>query len=195
MTYAEVLGYDCGSVVHPNFPDQEKTLARKPSFSAAVVSVDTHTKRYDLPSPRFNIEIKSQPAWDSVFHPKPPIFARLVVDAVMELNIKDRTTIQSFDVRALKEVHRLDSTFSMALLVETSNGLEQDLQNLGFTPAIYSPYYKLVTPELVTQVHTKGMKIIPWTVNDTTEMRNLMAMKVDGIITDYPNFIETAEKK
>jgi len=194
MTYAEVLAYDCGTVVNPNFPEQKKTLVRKPSLPALVSSVEEYVKRYNLPIPKFNIEIKSQPAWDSIFHPVPPVFARLVVDAVLSLNIKDRTTIQSFDIRSLKEAYRLDSTLTLALLVESANGLDQDLQSLGFTPSIYSPYYKIVTPELVEQVHKKGMKIIPWTVNDTTDMRNLMTMQVDGIITDYPNLISVVDK-
>jgi glycerophosphoryl diester phosphodiesterase len=34
------------------------------------------------------------------------------------------------------------------------------------------------------------MKIIPWTVNKKTEIDALIAMGVDGIITDYPNLIE-----
>jgi glycerophosphoryl diester phosphodiesterase len=33
------------------------------------------------------------------------------------------------------------------------------------------------------------MKIIPWTVNDLSKMKELKAMRVDGIITDYPNLL------
>ena len=32
-----------------------------------------------------------------------------------------------------------------------------------------------------------GMKFIPWTVNDTEDMRRLIHLGVDGIITDYPD--------
>jgi glycerophosphoryl diester phosphodiesterase len=31
------------------------------------------------------------------------------------------------------------------------------------------------------------MKVIPWTVNDSGEIKKLIAMGVDGIITDYPD--------
>jgi glycerophosphoryl diester phosphodiesterase len=31
------------------------------------------------------------------------------------------------------------------------------------------------------------MRIIPWTVNDTTDMRAMKSMGTDGLITDYPN--------
>jgi glycerophosphoryl diester phosphodiesterase len=33
------------------------------------------------------------------------------------------------------------------------------------------------------------MKIIPWTVNETEQMKKLVRFGVDGIITDYPNRI------
>ena len=32
------------------------------------------------------------------------------------------------------------------------------------------------------------MKFVPWTVNTVEEMKELKAMGVDGIITDYPKF-------
>jgi glycerophosphoryl diester phosphodiesterase len=31
------------------------------------------------------------------------------------------------------------------------------------------------------------MKVIPWTVNTTEDMKALIELGVDGIITDYPN--------
>ena len=36
------------------------------------------------------------------------------------------------------------------------------------------------------------MKLIPWTVNELERMKELIDLGVDGIITDYPNFIEIA---
>ena len=35
--------------------------------------------------------------------------------------------------------------------------------------------------------HNLGLKVSVWTVNETSRMRELIAMGVDGIITDYPN--------
>ncbi|MEQ9167555.1 MAG: glycerophosphodiester phosphodiesterase family protein [Fulvivirga sp.] len=32
-----------------------------------------------------------------------------------------------------------------------------------------------------------GIKVIPWTVNEKSDMQNLVKWKIDGIITDYPN--------
>ena len=65
---------------------------------------------------------------------------------------------------------------------------EQQLNDLGYTPDMYSPSYNLVTPELIEACHRKGIKIIPWTVNKIEDMKRLKQMGVDGIITDYPNY-------
>jgi glycerophosphoryl diester phosphodiesterase len=58
---------------------------------------------------------------------------------------------------------------------------------LGFKPHIYSPYFSELNPEIVKTLQSKGMKVIPWTVNTTEQMLKLLEMGVDGIITDYPN--------
>ena len=33
----------------------------------------------------------------------------------------------------------------------------------------------------------QGFQIIPWTVNETQDMNAMIGLKVDGIITDYPD--------
>ena len=54
-------------------------------------------------------------------------------------------------------------------------------------PTIYSPDFKLVDATLVLLCKNNGMKLIPWTVNELTDIKKMIALKVDGIISDYPN--------
>ena len=44
----------------------------------------------------------------------------------------------------------------------------------------------LVTPASVDAAHRRGVEIHVWTVNEVDEMRELLELGVDGIITDYP---------
>jgi glycerophosphoryl diester phosphodiesterase len=58
--------------------------------------------------------------------------------------------------------------------------------------AVGDPGYRpFVTADLVARAHAAGMKVIPWTVNDTATMRKLIDDGVDGIITDYPDRLRT----
>lgn len=60
---------------------------------------------------------------------------------------------------------------------------------------IISPYFLYVTDEFVSKAHSLGIKVIPWTVNDTVEMERLIKAGVDGIITDYPDRLNSVLKK
>lgn len=44
----------------------------------------------------------------------------------------------------------------------------------------------LVTPELVEHAHVHGIQVHVWTINETAEMAELLALGVDGIVSDHP---------
>ena len=46
--------------------------------------------------------------------------------------------------------------------------------------------WRLVTPQSVAAAHRLGVEVHVWTVNDPAEMRAMLDLGVDGIITDYP---------
>lgn len=193
MTYEEIKSFDCGTRGNERFPEQKPTPVYKPSLEDAVRAVETYCQTEGRALPRYNIEIKSQPEWDGVRTPGPEKFARLVIDQVRSLDIGDRVCIQSFDLRPLRAVRQLDSTLTTALLVANAYGVDGNLEMLGYTPAVYSPNYSLVTRGVVDRIHELGMKIIPWTVNDSLVMKQMIELGVDGIITDYPNYISAVE--
>lgn len=43
---------------------------------------------------------------------------------------------------------------------------------------------------MVNDIHRQGMAVLFWTVNDKDEMRHLVKLGVDGIITDRPDLLE-----
>ncbi|WP_027459773.1 glycerophosphodiester phosphodiesterase [Deinococcus murrayi] len=47
----------------------------------------------------------------------------------------------------------------------------------------------VVTPAFVRAMHRRGVAVQVWTVNDPNEMRRLIRMGVDGIITDRPDLL------
>lgn len=188
MRYDSIMKYDVGLKPHPDFPRQQKMAVGKPLLSDLIAACEAYAKQKGRKI-YYNIEIKSKPENDNKKHPAVQAFVDLALAVISSGGILSRTTIQSFDARALQAVHRSDATVATSLLVEASNKLplDQQLMQLGFTPQVYSPNFALVTPELLQQCHQKNMKVIPWTVNSVEEMRRLAAMGVDGIITDYPD--------
>ncbi|GAB2577154.1 glycerophosphodiester phosphodiesterase family protein [Spirosoma areae] len=187
LPYAEIKKFDVGSKPHPDFGQQQKLRAYKPLLADLIDSVNTYASVKGLPLPKFNIEIKSMPATDGVYHPEPKDFVRLVLAVCQSKNLGKRLIIQSFDARPLQLIHQQFPAISLAYLTANPKSLSENLTTLGFTPYAYSPYYKTVTSEVVKACHEQGMVIIPWTVNTKTEIESLLQLGVDGIISDYPN--------
>ncbi|MCW3106668.1 MAG: hypothetical protein JWQ09_1174 [Segetibacter sp.] len=187
MTYKEVSEFDVGTKINPRFQQQKKLKAVKPRLADVIDSVEAYTNSKKLPAKFYNIETKSQPATDNIYHPAPGEFVELLVRVIKDKNIETRTIIQSFDVRTLQYLHQKYPAIKTALLVEHLGSVKEHLKKLGFTPTIYSPEYHLVNQKVIRDCKETGMQIIPWTVNDVSKMKELKELGVDGIITDYPN--------
>lgn len=189
MTYAETQQYDVGLKPHPRFPKQKRLAATKPLLAMVIDSAEAYAGIHHRALPFYNIETKTQPATDNLFHPAPEEFVQLLMRIIEEKKIGDRVIIQSFDPRTLQIVHRDHPGIKTALLIEDfdKRSLDDQLTQLGFVPTIYSPAYKLVNEALLKACHQQHIKVVAWTVNTKAEINDLKKMGVDGIITDYPN--------
>lgn len=187
MTYEEVKKFYCGSKGNPKFPQQQKIATQKPLLKNVFDVVEKYVLENNLPLPYYNIETKSTPDGDNVFHPAPEVFMELVYNVVKEKNMLSRTIIQSFDPRTLIALKEMNCFLPQALLVFNADGVKKNLKRLAYKPAIYSPNYILVNKKAVKYCHEQGIKIIPWTVNDEKTMLKMKALGCDGLITDYPN--------
>ncbi|MEQ1746997.1 MAG: glycerophosphodiester phosphodiesterase family protein [Saprospiraceae bacterium] len=192
LTAAEIRDFDCGSWGHPRFPQQQSIPVHKPTLRETVEAVRAAFPKKTV---RWNIEIKSRPEWDGLYTPPVAAFAKLVSDELRALGLEQDANVQSFDPRAFQAVRSLNPDLPLALLIENVQSLDSNLARLGFTPEIYSPYYLLVDEKLVRRCHERGMKLIPWTVNEVPAMRRLVRLGVDGIITDYPDLIGEVGRK
>ncbi|MDX2134757.1 MAG: glycerophosphodiester phosphodiesterase family protein [Saprospiraceae bacterium] len=186
LTAEEIRRYDVGIRPHPRFPQQKRTPACKPTLQEVVDTVRAVSPERAAHI-GWNMEIKSRPEWDGDKTPPVDSFARLVVAFLQKNQLTEQTTVQSFDVRALQAVRKIAPQIRLVLLVENNRTLEENLSDLGFVPAVYSPDHTLVNQKLVQQCREKGLKLIPWTINEVPDMRRLIRLRVDGIITDYPD--------
>ena len=189
MNYAEVKQYDIGLKPHPRFPKQQKLKAVKPLLSEIIDNVAQYMQTATRPYPFYNIEIKSLPCGDEIFHPQPNEFVALIMAVIKAKALEEQVLLQSFDVRPLQYLHQHYPSIRTALLIEDydKRSLAEQLHALGYIPNVYSPEFSLVNKALVQQCHQRNMKLIPWTVNERNTIDKLVAMGVDGIITDYPD--------
>lgn len=211
MTYDQVKQFDCGLKPIERFPEQQKIKINKPLLSEVIIAVESHIKNFSTYEVDYNVEIKSLPEGDKKFHPTPDEYSELVYSLIDQYLPLERLVIQSFDFRVLKYWHEKHPEVRLAALVENKKTVDQNLNELGFIPSIYSPDFKLLSNETVNYIHSKmvtqpvaseknpsqvgkssgqspmRLRVIPWTVNETHDMLALKGMGVDGFITDYPD--------
>jgi glycerophosphoryl diester phosphodiesterase len=53
----------------------------------------------------------------------------------------------------------------------------------------WGPDFRDLSAELVSQAHTLGLRVVPWTVNEPDDMERILKFKVDGITTDRPDLL------
>jgi len=194
LTYEQIRSFDCGSKGNKNYPEQQKQKVHKPLLSEVLQLAEQYCRENNLPLVQYNIEIKSSPEGDNQFHPGVAEFSDLAYQVISQHIPLERLILQSFDFRVLKYWKEKYPQVRLAALVANAKSVEKNLEELGFTPQIYSPYYKLLLNKgKVDKIHALGMKLVPWTVNDVADMQKLKAWGVDGIITDYPNRIEQVQ--
>ncbi len=193
LDMAAISTFDCGTRVHPSFPDQQIMPVSKPLLRDVVRAAERHASSTGRAAPLYNVETKSRREGDGVDHPEPGLFVDLVIQVLRDEGVAERSILQSFDPRTLAAADRSGWTHDLAILVSEDQGdllelpVERWKEELGFQPTILSPHWKLVSERLVARVHEHGMKVIPWTVNNPLDMQRMISMDVDGLITDYPD--------
>ena len=187
MDYEELRKFDCGSKGNEKFPEQVKMKVSKPLLKDVIIAIEHYIKSNLSYEVDYNIEIKSAPSGDDKFHPAPEVFSDLVYNLIDQYLPLERVVIQSFDFRVLKYWHKKYPDIRLSALIENTKTVDANLQSLGFKPSVYSPHYKLLTKAKVDYLKKLKVRVVPWTVNETDDMKKMLEWKVDGFITDYPD--------
>ena len=149
--------------------------------------MEAFVKENNLPLVKYNIEIKNNKFGDGKYHFDVKTTVALIYDVLKKFNINDRIIIQSFDTRCLREIHKINPELKIGLLVANFSSVKLNIGKLGFNPYSYNPNSKICKSKTIEKAHKMGCKVIVWTVNSEKDIRKMIALGVDGIITDYPN--------
>ena len=159
---------------------------------------------------RFNIETKITPT-SGADVPLPDVFAEAVARAITERGLTARATVQSFDWRTLVALRSIAPDIERVCLTSEARdddtiqrgkpgpspwtaGLDIDDYG-GSTPRlvaaagcqVWSPSFRDLDAQAITDAKAANVKVIPWTVNERDDMARVIDLGVDGIISDYPD--------
>jgi glycerophosphoryl diester phosphodiesterase len=141
---------------------------------------------------RFDLEFKRVPfrpgyIGDGFGGEGPALLEEKLVEAAAAAGVIDRTTVRSFDHRAVRAVWNLEPRLRTAVLVAGTAPVAPAQLALLAGAQTYCPDFKFLDLAQVRQCHAEGVRVVPWTVNDPADWERLLEWGVDGITTDYPD--------
>lgn len=142
---------------------------------------------------RLNIEVKYF-LDQQKFYPPQSEYIDLILKVIREGGWStDRYFVQSFNHEFLNKFKEKAPDIQIVPLVGDARAAEKAAELTKATTV--TPGFWQVTPELVLNLHKKGIKAIVWTPNQDSEIRRVIESGADGIITDYPElFLKIREE-
>lgn len=165
FTLRELRHLDAGKWFDREFMDEHiPTLEETLEFS----------RKHDIV---FYLELKYDAAW-GMHH--------ALVAALRNAESAARTVVISFDPATLRAVHKLEPSLMIGLLLEDAG-----VDFVGIAAKTGARQVcaasSIVTPDLVAKAHRADLHVVTWTVNSAEEMRTMMSLGVNGIMTDFPD--------
>jgi glycerophosphoryl diester phosphodiesterase len=103
----------------------------------------------------------------------------------------DQFIISSFNWKELKLFHGLNQEVPIAVLTDAdpldAMPIAQELKAQAINPS-----FKALNKKNVKKIQQAGYKVIPYTINKPKDIQKILSLKVDGIITDYPERVNEA---
>ncbi|MGW0805172.1 glycerophosphodiester phosphodiesterase [Nonomuraea sp. NPDC002799] len=97
-----------------------------------------------------------------------------------------RVVVQSFAWDAMRRFHRLLPNVPIGLLGTPTSA---QLPELASFADLVNPQHTTLTASYVRRVHGLGLRLLAWTVDDSSDMRRMLGYRVDGIITNRPDVL------
>jgi glycerophosphoryl diester phosphodiesterase len=141
-----------------------------------------------FPTARFNLEIKAES----------PELVASVVALVAEHERADRTllaagsdsvmTVIRDEIKRTGVAPALGASLAdvLAFVRAAVDGVAPESDAMALQLPTEFAGRPLITPELVAHAHAHGAVVHAWTINDEAEMKRLIELGVDGLVTDYP---------
>ena len=215
LTLAQLKSYDIGRLQPKTsyvarFPEQTAVDGERiPTFKEVIDLL----KKSCSPSTRLFVEIKTSPEEPNLT-PPPEVVSDKVVQMLKNEGIVERTWILSFDWCNLAHIQKTAPEIATVYLTIVGSGLNTlkpnqpgaspwlaglDIDDFnGSAPwavkaaggRIWSPFFKNLTPESLTEARQLGLLVSAWTPDTPEDLKKLIEMKLDAITTNRPDVLK-----
>jgi glycerophosphoryl diester phosphodiesterase len=216
LTLAQLKSYDVGrlnplTAYAARYPDQKPADGERiPTLKETLDRLKTRCRD----TTRLFLEIKTSPE-EPTMTPPPEEVAEKLLSLLKREGFEDRTLILSFDWRGLVHVQEKAPGIPTVYLSLVSGGLNNikpgepgpspwtatiDVDDFnGSVPravkaaggSIWAPQFRNLSPEALKEARELGLRVFVWTPDSPADMKRLMDMGVDGIITNRPDRLKS----
>jgi glycerophosphoryl diester phosphodiesterase len=211
LDLADIRRFDVGRIrpgsrYAGRYPEQRPLDGARIPTLAEVIEL---SRKAGNDAVRFNVETKISPL-EPDLTAAPEAFARAVVEVLRAEGVARRSTIQSFDWRTLRAANAIAPEVTTACLTVEQRWLDNlergrpgtsawtaglDADDFATVPdlvaaagcGVWSPDYRDLDQAALARAQALGLEVVVWTVNEPEQMRRLIGLGIDGIISDFPD--------
>jgi glycerophosphoryl diester phosphodiesterase len=214
LSFAQLQSYDVGrlrpsSAYAAQFPQQQGADGmRIPRLSESLSLVHSRGRG----QVRVALEVKTFPEQPQLT-PEPTVFMQAVRAEIEHTGTAGIVSILAFDWRVLYAAQALLPALPRVALSEQQPGEDTIMAGSptpspwlagldpkdfgGSTPRMalatgaqtWGPNHLDLDAQLVAEAHALGLRVVPFTVNERTDMERMIAFGVDGMISDRPDIL------
>lgn len=168
LTYAKLARYNYNKL-HPEY---------------ANAKIPTLEEVYALVKPTgltVNVELKTS----EIFYPE---LEERVLDLAARMGVEKQVIYSSFNHYSIQKIKELDSEAKTGMLY--SDGIINPVSYASYVvgaDAMHPALYNLQFPGYMRDCRKHGKKVHVWTVNNEQDMRKVCEMRVDAMMTNYPD--------
>lgn len=125
---------------------------------------------------------------------KADFLAEKVLQTVVEKDAVSQVVVQSFNQQTIRRIKLLEPSIPTALLMGNlpttpsrvrARRMVRDVLAIGANSV--GLWHNVVTPALLEEMRRRALSVWTWTVDEEIAMRDLVQMGIQGIITNYPD--------
>lgn len=196
LTHQQLSTYDVGRIRPASrtallFPAQTPhDGARIPTLASVLAA---------LPKARLTIEVKTDPTQPALTA-SPQALTEATLSVIDQANAAHRVIVESFDWRVQRHIRKTRPDITLAWLTRPETVRNAALWWAGTLATesvaamvaaeggpVWAPDHTGLTQAHIQEAHALGLAVLPWTVNQPSDMRRLIAWGVDGLISDRPD--------